>query len=411
MAEGNLAVFSGDYCRGRDVVAALTSATGFRIFDDTDLMNAAAHRSGLPEATIARVFSSKPSVFDPFTQEKKQALAYLRLALAERMREPGVLITGCIVHLVPREITQLSRICLLADMPFRLRQAMLTEKLAEKEALARISASDAQKGYWTGLLVKNTNPWDAALYDKLLSMSHLDIGQAVEIIEGQLELTVRQSARNSYQTSLNDFQLAAQATVALVGAGHDGEVMARDGELTVKIKLNVLMFDRLQEEVQGILSSLPGVNAVRVEVDSNKERQGGMYRKYDKNKPSKVLLVDDEHDAVEAIARRLLVRNMGIAVAHDGQSALEMLVDDEPDILVLDLKMPDIHGIEVLRRVKKIRPSVEVIILTGHGSEADHATCMQLGALAFLQKPVDIDLLSSKLKEAYEHVKKQQSNS
>jgi DNA-binding response OmpR family regulator len=88
-----------------------------------------------------------------------------------------------------------------------------------------------------------------------------------------------------------------------------------------------------------------------------------------------------------------------------------MLVDDEPDILVLDLKMPDIHGIEVLRRVKKIRPSVEVIILTGHGSEADHATCLELGALAFLQKPVDIERLSSKLKEAYDHVKKHQSNS
>ena len=411
MAEGSLAVFSGVYCRGREVVAALATATGFRILDDEELIRTAAYRSGLPETTISRVFSSKRSVFDPFTQERKHALAYLCLVLADRMREPGLLITGYIAHLVPREITQMSRICLVADMPFRRRQAFLEGKLTEKEASAQISASDAEKGYWTKLLLNNANPWDAALYDMLLPMSHIEIRQAVEMIEARLKLGTKQSATNSFLAPLADFQLAAQASVALVRAGHDGEVTAREGVLTVKIKMKVLMFDRLQEELHSILYALSGVNAVRVEVDPGKERHVGIYRKYDQNKPSRVLLVDDEHDAVQAIARRLLSRDMGIAVAHDGQSALEMLVDDEPDILVLDLKMPDIHGIEVLRRVKKIRPSVEVIILTGHGSEADHATCLELGALAFLQKPVDIERLSSKLKEAYDHVKKHQSNS
>jgi len=114
---------------------------------------------------------------------------------------------------------------------------------------------------------------------------------------------------------------------------------------------------------------------------------------------------------VQTLSERLLFRNMGTAVAHDGQSALEMLVDDDPDVLVLDLKMPGIDGIEVLRRVKKIRPAVEVIILTGHGSEIDRKTCMDLGAFAYLQKPVDIDLLSGKLKEAHERVKNNRANS
>jgi len=67
--------------------------------------------------------------------------------------------------------------------------------------------------------------------------------------------------------------------------------------------------------------------------------------------------------------------------------------------------MPGIDGIEVLRRVKNSHPEVEVIILTGHGSEADRETCLNLGAFAYLQKPVDIDLLSETLKKANEKIR------
>ena len=89
-----------------------------------------------------------------------------------------------------------------------------------------------------------------------------------------------------------------------------------------------------------------------------------------------------------------------------GESALKLVNDDEPEVMILDLKMPGIDGIEVLRRVKKTRPEIEVIILTGHGSEADRKVCMDLGAFAYLQKPVDIGLLTDTLKKANEKMRK-----
>jgi len=82
-----------------------------------------------------------------------------------------------------------------------------------------------------------------------------------------------------------------------------------------------------------------------------------------------------------------------------------MVSEDEPEVMILDLKMPGIDGIEVLRRVKETRPEIEVIILTGHGSDADKETCMKLGAFAYLQKPVDIELLSETLKKANEKIR------
>ena len=94
------------------------------------------------------------------------------------------------------------------------------------------------------------------------------------------------------------------------------------------------------------------------------------------------------------------MRDMGSAVAYDGETALSLVQEDEPEVMILDLKMPGIDGIQVLRQVKSTRPEIEVIILTGHGSEADREVCMQLGAFAYLQKPVDIDVLSDTLKRA-----------
>jgi len=91
---------------------------------------------------------------------------------------------------------------------------------------------------------------------------------------------------------------------------------------------------------------------------------------------------------------------MGSAVAYDGKSALELVNEDEPEVMILDLKMPGIDGFEVLKKVKKTRPEIEVIILTGHGSNADRKVSMELGAFAYLQKPVDIDVLSETLKKA-----------
>ena len=73
--------------------------------------------------------------------------------------------------------------------------------------------------------------------------------------------------------------------------------------------------------------------------------------------------------------------------------------------MILDLKMPGIDGIEVLRRVKATNPEVEVMMLTGHGSEADREVCMNLGAFAYLHKPVDIELLSENLKKAHEKIR------
>jgi len=115
----------------------------------------------------------------------------------------------------------------------------------------------------------------------------------------------------------------------------------------------------------------------------------------------KILLVDDEKEFVETLSERIRMREHDSEVALDGEQALKKMEDDIPDVVVLDLKMPGIDGMEVLKRIRKAYPKVQVIMLTGHGSEKDEEEARKLGAFEYLEKPVEIDKLMKKIKKAY----------
>lgn len=118
-------------------------------------------------------------------------------------------------------------------------------------------------------------------------------------------------------------------------------------------------------------------------------------------KEFKVLMVDDEEDFVTTLAKRMKMRDLDSDVALNAEEALQIVEEEIPDVMVLDLRMPGVDGMEVLRRMRKEYPQVQVVILTGHGSEKDEAEARSLGAFEYLQKPVNMERLIKTLKEAY----------
>jgi DNA-binding response OmpR family regulator len=118
-------------------------------------------------------------------------------------------------------------------------------------------------------------------------------------------------------------------------------------------------------------------------------------------KEIKVLLVDDEEEFVQTLAERIEMREIGSDVALNGEEALKKVDENAPDVMVLDLKMPGIDGMEVLRQTRKAYPNVQIIMLTGHGSKKDEKEARRLGAFEYLQKPVPIEDLVKKIKLAY----------
>jgi DNA-binding NtrC family response regulator len=116
--------------------------------------------------------------------------------------------------------------------------------------------------------------------------------------------------------------------------------------------------------------------------------------------PSRILLVDDEKDFVEMLTLRLEEIGEKVLQAYSGLECLEKLENTEVDVVILDVKMPGMDGIETLQEIKKRYPLVEVIMLTGHGTLESAVQGMKLGAYDFLFKPADFDDLTEKLNNA-----------
>jgi DNA-binding response OmpR family regulator len=114
----------------------------------------------------------------------------------------------------------------------------------------------------------------------------------------------------------------------------------------------------------------------------------------------KVLLVDDEEEFVKTLGERLEMRGIEPDTAFTGEAALKRVAEEQPDIMVLDIKMPGIDGMEVLRRVRKAYPRIQVIMLTAHGSDKDKEEAERLGAFAYLRKPVDLEHLTNTMRAA-----------
>ena len=112
-----------------------------------------------------------------------------------------------------------------------------------------------------------------------------------------------------------------------------------------------------------------------------------------------ILIVDDEHEFLELMNNRLQKRGFTVVGASNGEQALELVREQSFDAMVLDVKMPGIDGIEVLRRVKQMKPELPVVLLTGHASVEAAMTGVETGAVDYLLKPVPINDLIMRLRD------------
>ncbi len=115
-----------------------------------------------------------------------------------------------------------------------------------------------------------------------------------------------------------------------------------------------------------------------------------------------LLLVDDEDNFRQTLAKRLAKRGLAALQANSGKQALSTIEEAQVDVVVMDVKMPGMSGLEVLEQIKKISPGVQVILLTGHSATQDGVIGIKAGAFDYLSKPVELDHLIRKIRQAHE---------
>jgi DNA-binding NtrC family response regulator len=118
----------------------------------------------------------------------------------------------------------------------------------------------------------------------------------------------------------------------------------------------------------------------------------------------RLLFVDDEIDLLGPLVKRMILRGLDVYGVSSGENALEHMKDHEIDVVVLDVRMPGMNGLETLKEIKRLYPLVEVIMFTGHASMEIAREGMELGAFDYLMKPMNLDDLLYKLEDAYRKI-------
>ncbi len=398
----SIIIFSGAFCHGEEVARRLTQALGLDLIVDQTIISEASERFQTSGKSFHWALSGETSVFNRFTHEKERSIFTLKLVLADMLRRDNFLFTGFAGHLIPKEITHVLRIGLIAETKYRIQVANDEKGLREKAAVKVIRKEDEKAISWVNYLLEK-DPWDAALYDIIFPMDKKTVEEAVELILENVQKDVLKTTPAS-KKAVEDFALSAEIEAALGKEGHNVSALAKEGHVTLTINKHVLLLLRLEEELKKTVMTVSGVKDVETKVGPGYYKSN-IYRKFDVKKPSKFVLVDDEREFAETLSDRLLMRDMAATVAYNGEQALSLVEKEEPEVIVLDLKMPGIDGIEVLRRIKKEHPRVEIIVLTGQSSKEDEDTCLKLGAFAYLEKPVDVEVLAQIMRKAYQKVR------
>ncbi len=396
-----IGVFGASFCSTEAIVAEVSQRLGYPVVGDALIEEAARYR-GMSAERFARVFAGPRGLLDIVTHAWDKSVICVNAALARMLNMDQQICCGPATHLIPEAITHMLRVGITATDDYRMAQAVREKNCKDREAARLIKNDDEGISSWTRRLF-NKDPWDRTLYDIQLALPDVSVTGAAEIICAKAQRSAVRPTDRSIQAVVN-FQLAARVNMALLEGGYPNcGVSADRGDLSVVIRqgtprgalartVRALRYDRIDAEVRRIALTFEEVKGIAV-------RPGRSF----KRRP-RTLLVDDDQEYVETLSERLDLRDIVTEVVHDGGQALTAVKTGLPDVMVLDLEMPGIHGLDVLRRIKQDHPQVEVIIVTGHGSEDDAAAARELGAYNYMTKPVDIGVLAAKIKQAARQV-------
>ena len=118
---------------------------------------------------------------------------------------------------------------------------------------------------------------------------------------------------------------------------------------------------------------------------------------------ARVLIVDDEKEFLEAMGERISARGMDVSTSISAKEALEKIEKESFDAIIMDFQMPGMDGIEAMKAIKAKKPELQIILLTGHASVKKGVEAMKEGALDYIEKPVDMDEITQKIKEAHDN--------
>ncbi|MFH2059735.1 MAG: response regulator [Pseudomonadota bacterium] len=396
-----LAITSGLYSNAGDTVNMLSKRFNSRILTDADIIEKTHQTHDIKLSTLQKVIESKAIAFNDFTHEKEKCFALIKKTLSDYASSGNCIFHGILGHLIPKEISHVMRVLIITDKKTRIENGSTSHGLSEKEATRDIEKADKYAALWTNFLFSK-KAWDESLYDIVIPTDKMDSEEAVILVSKNMEKLLS-NKDDLIKKEISDFKLISDVDVVLSEIGQGLLAKVDNGNIEVTIDKKVMMLTKFQQKIINTVEQVSGVKSVETKIGHNYYK-GNIIHNYEFETPLRILLVDDEKEFVQTLSERLKMRQFTSEIAYNGQEALDFTDQEDTEVMILDLKMPGIDGFEVLKKIKQTKPDIEVIILTGHGTEKDKKTCMDLGAFAYLQKPADIDLITDTMKKAYDKI-------
>jgi len=302
-----IAAFTGTYCKEEPAIREIVQRTGFTYITDADIVAKASSLSDISESKIQKAFCARIPVFNQLTHEKELSIAYLKLALAETLRDDNIFINGFTSLLIPSSIADVLRICIISDMKARGLKA-LDLGLSVGKAFKILHKDDKDRMTWARFILGKDDPWDSSLYDMVLptnKMAPKEIGDLIAGAIGKVNFM-----RTLYaQKVIEDFVLASCVDVTLIKKGHyDVNTGADAGAVTLTINKNVIMLKRLENNLQYEAKSIPGVTSVTTKV-GKQFYQSDIVRKFELVVPSKPFRLYDQRQFVSALSEKAVLRS------------------------------------------------------------------------------------------------------
>ena len=395
-----ITITSGKYTNAGDIVKTLSQELSCKVITDQDIFEETDRVYGINPDTLQKVINNKPFVFNDFTHTREKSIACLKKTLVGYVSSGNCIFQGLLGHLIPQQTSHVLKVLIITDKKTRAEIGIKKHGLSEKEVTKNINYADRRAILWTNALF-GKKAWDQSLYDIVIPSDKFDTNKAIKLILEHLE-KISEMPVDTIKREAGDFDLMADIELALSKKSAGLIVSTSNGDVLITINKNVTMLSNFSKKISTIASSIEGVKSVKTKVGG--KYQPSIIRRHNFETPTRILLVDDEKEFVQTLSERLKMREIESNYVFSGKDALDFVDQEDTDVMILDLKMPGIDGFEVLKKIKKTKPNIEVIILTGHGSEQDRETCMNLGAFAYLQKPADIDSLTATMQKAYEKI-------
>ncbi len=257
---GIITISRGSFSMGKFIAEKLADVMGYECVSREILLNASKDFD-VPEVHLRTALQNAPSIFDRFKHGNKKYIAFIREAFLEKIRNDNVVYHGFAGHFFTKDIPNVLKIRIVADIEFRIKRVMANENVSEDEARKMLINIDEERRKWS-MYLYGIDARSPELYDIVLNIECLKVDRTVNRLANIAKLQCFQTSEET-KAKIKDMHLAAKAYSVLVNTYPEATVKCKEGKLLVSIESSSSVEKVISKKIEALVRDIDGIKEVR----------------------------------------------------------------------------------------------------------------------------------------------------